>query len=195
MTAPVANASANVLVGKPNLPGPASAGGVAVGPLGTALPTDAVTAPAAAIKGVGYISDGGLTQTIGEDTNPIKAWGGDTVRTVSTSHDYGIKFVMIETQERSLAVYYGAAQVSGDLDAGLEVQIKAASLDHSVFVADVLDGDVHVRVCLPDGQVTERGDIVWTDGDAVAYEVTVTAYPDASGVKAYQYMIRDDGTP
>jgi hypothetical protein len=50
-----------------------------------------------------------------------------------------------------------------------------------------VDGDVDIRIVIPDGQVTERGDVTYANGEAIGYDVTVTAYPDDSGVKAYIY--------
>jgi hypothetical protein len=58
-------------------------------------------------------------------------------------------------------------------------------------VFEILDGLRTGRVVLPDAQVTARGDVSYVDTDAVSYPVTLTAYPDANGVKAYIYW--DDG--
>jgi hypothetical protein len=174
----MANTAANVIVGKP-----AVTGGILTGDTASVtLPTDAVTGLDTDLLPTGYISSDGLTQAIGADTNEIKAWGGDIVRRVQTSHDVTYQFTMIETNGVTLGTYYGDANVSG-----ANVQIKAGDSPIKVFVFEVADGNKKVRVVVPNGQVTDRGDVVFNNEDSVGYNVTVTAYPDANGVKAYLY--------
>ena len=36
--------------------------------------------------------------------------------------------------------------------------------------------------------MTERGDVVYKNDEAIGYEVTITCYPDQNGVKAYKYL-------
>lgn len=180
------NASA-VAIGKP-----AVTGGALRAPLGTALPADATTVLTAAFKAVGYISSDGVVESTSTDTNDIVAWGGDTVRTVQTSHAVTYAFTMIETNPDSVAVYYGDDNVTatvGDATKGAELAIRVTSeeLTHQVWDFEIMDGIRKGRVVLPDGQVTERGDVSYIDEDAVSYPVTVSAYPDADGVKAYIY--------
>jgi hypothetical protein len=173
----MANVAGNVIIGKPLV-----TGGVLTGPSGTALPTDTVEAPDPLIVAVGYVSDDGVTQAINTDSSDIKAWGGDTVRTVQTGHELTYKFTLIETNDLSLAVYYGDDNVSAGT-----AEIVKGDLPYKVWVIEVKDGDKRVRIVIPDGQVTDRGDITYKDDEAVAYEVTITCRADASGVKAYLY--------
>lgn len=183
----MANTAANVIVGKP-----LATGGVLTGALSATLPT-AATGTTAGFTAVGYISDDGVTQTIDTDTTDIVAWGGDTVRVVQTSHKVEYKFTLIETSSTSLSVYYGTDNVTGSAGV-LTVKIKGGDLDHGKWVLEVKDGDQRVRVCIPDGQVTDRGDVVFKDDEAVGYEITLSCYPDSSGVKAYLYTDDDDSS-
>lgn len=162
-------------------------GAVYVAPEGTALPTDASTALPVDHEDVGYISEDGVTETQDTDTEDIVAWqNGAKVRKVQTSHDLMYSFTMIETSEITLREYYGNFTAGDGTTTDDEVVIDGEELPHRVWVLSVLDGDHVLRVVVPDGQVTERGDITYSNGEAVGREITITAYP-VDGVKAYIY--------
>lgn len=176
----MATTAANVRVGV--------TGGAFHAPLLTAVPTDATAALNAALNEVGYIGEDGITQTIEADSTDIKAWqNGDVVRKIQTSHDLTFSFKMIETNAEALKVYYA------DADASVTAfQITGDQAPHEVWVLEVADGDNSIRIVLKDAQVTDRGEVTYKTDEAIGYEITLTAYPDASGVKAYVYM--DDGS-
>lgn len=172
--------AANVIVGKP-----AATGGVLTAPLGTTpLPTTATDALPGAFAACGYVSTDGVVQSINTDSTDIKAWGGNTVRTVQTGHALDYKFTLIESNDLSLKAYYGTDNVSDG-----DVTIKAGDLPHAAWCIEVRDGERRVRIVIPDGQVTAREDISYTDDHAVAYGLTITCYPDLDGVKAYLYTL------
>lgn len=158
-------------------------GAVYVADTGTDLPASASENRDAAFADVGYISEDGITQAISEDIGDIKAWqNGDVVRKVQTRHDVTYAFSMIETSATTLATFYGN-YTSGT------VEVTGEQLDHKSWIIDVIDGDDEIRIVIPDGQITERGDVSWKNDEAVAYNVTITAFPDQDGVKAYIYLI------
>ena len=188
----MANLVQNVVAGKP-----LATGGILSGPLGTPLPTDASTAPNAAITGVGYISDDGVSESMNRETDKIKAWGGDVVKIVQSEHSVTYQYTMIEAAraEVNREVYgepnvtaTGATTTHGNQ---LAIKVTAEQLPHRVRVIEIKDGDARVRIVLPDSQITEVGDVTYQDAAIIAYPVTVEAFPDASGVKAYKYT--DDG--
>lgn len=165
----------------------ATTGAVSFAPISTTLPTDAVAALAATFKDVGYVGPDGVTQSIETDVTDITAWqNGDTVRKVQTSHDVTFQLVMLETKDITLQVYYADATATAS-----KVKVTGAQSPHNVVVIDVLDDKHSIRIVLPDAQVTERGEIVYQNEEATGYDITLTAYPDADGVKAYIYL--DDG--
>lgn len=168
------NVAANVLVG--------STGGVYFAPLGTALPTTEAATLNVAFLEVGYITEAGVTQSEASTSTKIKAWqGGDVTRVVQTEHSLTFKFVMQETNPNVLALFYG-----GNYAAGVTT-IKSGLPVHKAFVFEIMDGDHHVRIAVADGQVTERGDLVYINGDAVGYPVTIECFAEASGTKAHIY--------
>lgn len=171
----MATSAANVRVGV--------TGGAYHAPTSTALPTNATDALAAGFVEVGYIGEDGISQSIEANTQDIRAWqNGDVVRKVQTSHDLTYTFTMIETNQESLRVYYA------DDDASFTTtEVKADAPGLESWVLELADGTKGVRIVLPSAQVTERGEVVWKNDEAVAYEITLTAYADSSGVKAYIY--------
>lgn len=176
----MANNVKNVVAGKP-----LAAGGVWRGPLGTALPTDETTALDGALKAAGYIGEDGLTETQDRSTEKIRAWGGDTVKVVQTEFGLTYQFTFIESVNGDvLKAVYGEANVTttaatastGNKHA---VKVNSEQLPHETYVFEVKDGDARIRIVVPDGQITEVGDITYADGEVVGYQVTVEAFRDA----------------
>lgn len=186
----MANDTQNVVAGKP-----LATGGVLAGPLGTALPTDVTTATDAALVALGYVSEDGLTETVERSTDKIRAWGGDTVKVVQTEYGVTYSCTLIEaTKAEVLALVYGddnvttvaASPTAGELST---VVLNSDTLPHKTFVFEIKDGDARIRIVVPDGQVTEIGEVTYADGDAVGYEITIEAFRDESiGGQAIKYI-------
>ena len=102
------------------------------------------------------------------------------------------KFTLIESQnEDVLKAVYGNGNVSGSLSTGLTLLSDSDELDHAVWVIDRITSDGGVsRTIIPDGQVTEVGDIVYKDDQAIGYPLTITAYPSSSISNATSKEIR-----
>lgn len=164
-------------------------GTVSAAVAGTALPTGSQGALNVAFTDLGYISDAGVTEAQPESSTKIKAWqNGDVVRTIRTEHDLVYTFVAIETKANVLSEFYG------NYTAG-KVEINGLQGLQHPWVLDVVDGLDMIRVVIPYGQLTERGDIVYQNGDVIGYPFTITAYPDpayagalAASAKAYKYL-------
>ena len=165
---------ANVLAGKPVSAG----GGVAFATRGTTLPTDATTALDPAFVFAGYISDEGLTETTERSTENVRAWGADLVKVLQTEFSTSYTFTMIEaTNSDALSLAYGDENVTAT-EKGLRVAVKSAQLEHLSYVFTVRDGESRIRIVVADGQVTEVGEITYSDGEVIAYPITVTSFLD-----------------
>ncbi|MBO0747282.1 MAG: hypothetical protein J2O47_02960 [Acidimicrobiaceae bacterium] len=183
----------NVVAGKP-----LSTGGVCIGPLGTALPADATTALDEALVSAGYIGEDGVTEAADRSTDKIRAWGGDTVKIVQTEFSTTYTFTFIETLNSTvLETVYGDDNVTTTAPTSSKgtlhvVKVNADILPHKVFVFEVKDGDAKIRIVVADGQVTEVGEITYSDSEVIGYEVTVEAFRDPTlNANAVKYM--DDG--
>ena len=177
------NNTAEVTAGKPKI-----GGAINVAPTNTTLPTDATTALAAGFTNLGYVSDDGLKQNITRDIEKIKAWGGDTIMTSQT--EFGEEFTFTLLQPLNVyvrKVAYGDANVSGTLANGITTLVNSKELPAKAWAIELLFNGAVSRIVIPNGKVTEVGEISYVDDDTVGYEVTITALPDSSGNCSYEY--------
>jgi hypothetical protein len=183
----------NVAAGKP-----LATGGVLIGDLGAEAPEDARTALDSAFVAAGYVGEDGLTETTDRSTEKVKAWGGDIVKVLQTDFSVTYSFTFIETHNSTvLETVYGDANVTtapatGSAGTLRTVKVNADTLPHKSFVFDMRDGDSRIRIYVPDGQVTEVGEVTYSDGELIGYQVTVEAFRD-SELNANALKFLDDG--
>lgn len=159
--------------------------GIAMGaPSGTALPASPVAAVNAAFTDLGGVDQAGLKQAIAENTTSVVLWDGTTARKIKTSFDLTFDITFLETNPDVLAAYYGN-YADGAHFGTVEMQKGTV---RQCWIFDMLDGANLIRIVVPDGEITGHGDVLYKDDQAVGYPVTITAYPDASGVNAYEYV-------
>ena len=183
----VTNNSANVTAGTPKV-----GGAFFHAPLGTDLPTDAKTALDAAFKNLGYISEDGLTESTSIDTSTVKAWGGDVVMVNQTGKTTTFSLTLIEALNEEVQKYtHGADNVTGNLTTGMTVKNASGELEPEVLVVEqIMNGNVLKRTVIPNGKITDIGDISYKDGEPVGYNVTITASVDSTGTASYDYYIK-----
>lgn len=177
-----------VTAGKPKI-----GGAVHRAPLGTILPTDATAALNEAFVDLGYCSDDGVTNSNGIESDDVKAWGGDTVLSLQTDKTDTFAFTLIEAMnENVLKAVYGDSNVSGALTTGLTINANAKEQEEAAWVIDMIykgaGGGTKKRIVIPQAKITEIGDIVYSDSDAVGYDLTITAVPDTNGNTHYEYL-------
>lgn len=181
----MANTATNVTVGKP-----AVTGGIYRAPLGTTLPTDATTALDADFESLGYIAEGGVTKSTDMTSTTYRAWGGDPVLSFTDEKTDTFAFGLIEVLNKiTYEITHGAANVTGTMSAGLTVRGNSSELDENVYVIELaLRGGAKKRIVLPDAKVTEIGDVVYQDSEAVVYPVTLTALAGSDGDTYKEYV-------
>ena len=180
----MANTASYVSTGKPKV-----TGGIWRAPKGTTLPTDATTAlDTSKFVCLGYVSEDGVSNNQDMDISEIKAWGAVVVyRSLNGLNDQ-FTFSLIESENADvLKAVYGASNVtvSGDT---YSVNVKADDPEEAVWVIELaLRNGLPRRIVIADGAITAREAITYNDSDAIAYGVTVSAYPDSNGVTHKEY--------
>jgi hypothetical protein len=154
----------------------AVSGEISVAPTGTALPTDTTTALNAAFKGLGYVSEDGITENVDRSIDDIVAWQNATVvRSVVTDAKVTYEFTLIQTNEDIAAFVYGAT-VTQSAPHGTFTFAPGTTGGRKAFVFHIIDGAEIKRIVIAEGELTERGETVYASGEPIGYECTVTAY-------------------
>ena len=180
----MANTVTNVSAGKPKV-----GGAINVADTSATLPTT-VSAALTGFTALGYVSEDGLTNQNTIESEDIKAWGGDTVLVIQTEKTDTFGLTLIEVLNVDvLKIVFGDTNVTGTLADGITVNVNATELPEKAWVIDmVMRGGALKRIVIPRAKVSEIGEVSYTDNEAVGYELTLTALPDASGNTHYEYI-------
>ena len=90
-----------------------------------------------------------------------------------------------------LKMIYGDANVSGTLSTGIVVKANSTELSGSVYVIDqIMREGALKRIVIPNGKISEIGEISYRDSEAVGYETTIKALPGSDGDTHKEYIIR-----
>lgn len=176
-------------------------GAIKHAPLGTTLPslsdisTSGVTLNQA-FTGDEYVSEDGLTLSPSMSTTDIKDWSNSIVRKVLESFDGTLSWTMISTNEGALGVAFGADHITTNAAAQthgkqMKVELGAHLPEAQSWVFLMKDGNARVVVLVPNGQVTEVGEVTFSASAAIGWNVTLSCYPDSDGESIY--ILTDDG--
>lgn len=156
------------------------------------LPTDATT-PLSAIdfSEVGAISSDGITDSTSQDFNDIFMWqGNDLAASLPGEFVKTFKFACMELNATTAGLTYSGSTIT-QTAYGLSIAETSPARDLRSWVIHGIDGTRLQRIVIPNGQVSERGDIVWSSTDVTVFEYTVKCFPDDSGNVSYRYIVDD----
>lgn len=176
-------------------------GAIKHAPVGTTLPVlsdigaSGVTLDPAFV-GDEYVSEDGLTLSPSMSTTNIKDWSGTVVRKLLEEFDGTLSWTMISTNEDTLKIAFGDDYVTSAAASSVHgAQVRAALGAHlpdtQSWVFLMKDGDARVVIVVPNGQITEVGDVTFVSNNAIGWQVTLSTYPDSDGNSIY--IMTDDG--
>lgn len=167
---------------------PVTAGAIYYGAENATVPTSA-TGALTGFECVGYISEDGVKKSVSRDSTSIKDWGGETIKTVQTDYEATYQFTMTEALNiTALKAFYGEGNVTEE-DGSITIKGTSEELPIRAWVIDAItDEGKAYREVIPNGKISDTGDISFKRDEATGYEITVTALPDTSGKTHYIYI-------
>lgn len=170
---------------------PRTTGVVYTAALGATLPTDASTAlDSSVFTELGYLSEDGFTHNFSKSSETIRDMGGTPILTVQTDTTDEVSFTFMELMNVDvLKTLYGNSNVTGSLSAGISATANSDEPDSCVWVLETIGRDgALTRLVIPNGKISEMGEIAYRRNEAVSCEVTVAASADSSGNTHYKYI-------
>lgn len=150
--------------------------------LGSPEPTTSTSVLDSAYVGLGYFNDEGTTESWSDSVDNIVAWQGATVVRSSVTESVGtLSFTPIQTNAAVLQAFHRGSTITEPTAGNFRMEVKPIEADPSTWVFDAIDGSKHIRIWVPNASVTERGDVVYANGEPIGYPMTITFYPDANG--------------
>lgn len=195
------NDKSNITIGLPK-----AGGAVFWAPAGTTLPTNASDSLSDAFVNLGYVSDSGVTHSVAESSDTIRAWGKDVVMISQTEYSETFALNLLETVRASVLQFIrGTDNVAVEADGSIKSGTTGEPLPRGVVVIDTIQNNgsttprIH-RLVFGDCQIADRsGDVTYNNADPLTYPVTVQAFTFDSqalpGKKTYHDDFWSAATP
>ena len=166
-------------------------------PLGTTLPTNAISPLNSLFADHGWLGEEGITQSVNRDVKKHYAFGSDLVKTTQGSYAESFKLSLLESDPDVLETVYGAGITLGTDGAGnrtISITHRSKQLPRSAFVIHTVDGNKVRRLVIQEGAVVDVGDVTYVHNDVLKYTVTIDCYKPSSGnAEAVVEYINDAG--
>lgn len=164
----------------------AGSGRILIAPVGTAAPTDTVTAWGANWLDLGYTSTAGIKLTKKDKVDPVHSWqSGSPARLIFAERDLKAHFQMIQVNGETLPLFLGGDPLTQTMSSATPpvptgiYQYNMATIpvvNEKALGIEFTDGaSVTYRFIIPRGQVTDTEDLTLTRSAAISLGVTFTA--------------------
>lgn len=154
------------------------------GPLGTALPTDAVDVLDPALEPHGWMGDDGFVNNIQRDVTKHKDFAGTPIKTTQDNYEETVQVTCCESNPVVLKSVFGDDNVTVSYTSGhrkISIGHDDAPLPRKSWVVRVIDGVKTRMLVIPEGQVTEVGEVTWLSSELVQYTLTIDCFKPAAG--------------
>lgn len=173
-------------------------GAISKAPYGSTGPTNSGSVLDAAYVDSGGISEEGVTISLPDSGSktPIRVWqNGAQVRVLRTPSDdlASISFTFLETNKTAVETYFETTVTAAASDGSFEYA-PTTPTPHA-YVLDVLDDTEIHRFDIPRGMRASVGDLVYSNGAAVGYQVTIEMEVDPTKGYALKGWMTDLKTP
>lgn len=153
-------------------------------PLGTALPSDAVDALNAAFQAHGWMGEDGFVNDIARDVTKHRDFGGKVIKVTQDSYEETVQVTCCESNPIVLRTVFGDDNVTVDYSGGhrkVTIRHEDTQLPRKSYVVRVVDGQKTRMLVIPEGQVTEIGEITWVSSELVQYTLTLDCFTPEEG--------------
>jgi hypothetical protein len=153
-----------------------------------AVAVTTTTPGATGFYSAGFVTEDGLEKALSESSTDVPAFGVFVpVRKIVTKSEITFKVTFLESNPIAMAVYdrlplAGAGSIVPDANGAFSIQEGTARTQRYAAVFEIVDGVNHVRMYAPAVEVTDREGFKVSSGEAITRGVTLTAYPNSSGV-------------
>lgn len=152
------------------------------------LPTNGSSSLDVAFSEIGALSDAGVTEATSQDRTDIFVWQNNAlVRKIPGNYTKEWTIAAAETSLITLGLNFPGSTITQTSE-GVSVVERPPSTDVRAWVLHGIDGAKAQRVVVPQGEITERGDVVWSAEDITVYEWTLSGYV-SGGIVAYRYYV------
>lgn len=156
-----------------------------------AAPTSAGGSLDVLFKEVGAISEDGISESTSQDRTDIYIWqGAQLARRIPGQYNKTWTLAVAEVNAATMSAHFPGSTVTQTVE-GLSIAEKPPVTDIRQWVLHGIDGTRAERIYIPKGEITERGDVVWSSGAITVREWTLSGYVDEAGVVAYRFIADD----
>lgn len=172
----------------------AGSGECYVAPVGTTEPTTAEVSLNAALVGLGYHTEDGVSINQAPDVFEARSWQSRYVtRRERQAENFRLTFVLQQWNETNVPLAFGGGDIT-PVSGGYKFTPPTVtdSMDYRMLVCDVVDGDRIGRFVIPRGCVVEGVDSQFARSQEALLPITFEANPLSDSVDPWYFLTNDE---
>jgi hypothetical protein len=171
-----------------------ASGSVYVASVGATEPSSPTATPSSDWTELGYLSEDGVTWSVGKATEDVNAWQSFfPVRTLVTSQTSTLAMTLRQWNESTLVLALGGGTVTEELAGFYKYEPPApGTVDERAIIVDWNDGDRHYRLIVRRAVVSDAVETQLQRGAAADLPVTFNVLGNQSGEAPFILLTDDD---